>query len=149
MNDNIGKVIKQIHYTFENLFNKEMEKYEITHSQMEILLYLMFNQNKEINQKNIEEKFNLTNPTVTGLLNRLENKEFIKRTISKKDARFKTITVTEKALKLCNAIHDEAENIKSKITYNVTDEEIEIANKVLEKILVNIKNIQERKNVND
>lgn len=108
MNDNIGKVIKQIHYTFENLFNKEMEKYEITHSQMEILLYLMFNQNKEINQKNIEEKFNLTNPTVTGLLNRLENKEFIKRTISKKDARFKTITVTEKALKLCNAIHDEA-----------------------------------------
>lgn len=139
MNDNIGKVIKQIHYTFESLFNKEMEKYEITHSQMDILLYLMINQNIEINQKNIEEKFNLTNPTVTGLLNRLENKEFIKRTISKKDARFKTITVTNKALKLCSAIHDEAENITNKITYNVTEEEIEIANTVLEKILANIK----------
>lgn len=149
MEEDIGSLIKQIHNNFDNLFNKGMEKFEITHSQLDILIYLIRNQEKEINQKDIEEKFNLTNPTVTGLLNRLENKGFIIRTTSTKDARYKKITVTDKTLNLCNTMHEKADKMTKKITENISKEEAEITKRVLKKVLTNIKDIQERKMEND
>ena len=47
-------------------------------------------------QKDIEEHFHISNPTVTGILNRLEQKGFIERKHTPKDNRVRTIVITQK-----------------------------------------------------
>ena len=53
-----------------------------------------------MNQKDIEKELDISNPTVTGILNRLEVKGLITRVPCRHDARAKNIEVTEKALEL-------------------------------------------------
>ena len=100
--NSFGLMIKKINSIYERKTNNELSDLQLTRTQLEVLIYLDIQNEKkiEVNQVNIEEEFNLKNPTVTGILNRLEEKEFIKRTVSDKNARFKKITITENAKKL-------------------------------------------------
>ena len=58
--------------------------------------YLHFTDKNPVIQKDIEEHFHISNPTVTGILNRLEQKGFIERKQSLKDKRVRTIVLTKK-----------------------------------------------------
>ena len=117
--------------------NKKLEKIDLTNSQASILIYLY--KNKEIvNQRDIEKKFDLTNPTVNGILNRLENKDFIRRTISLKDARNKEIHLTEKSISLINEMRKEAKQLEKEMIAGISKEELNIFNDVLRKIFNNM-----------
>ena len=52
---------------------------------MDILIFLLHNENKIVNQRDIENFLSLSNPTIAGTLLRLEKKGFIIRKISSKD----------------------------------------------------------------
>ena len=75
----ISKRIRIINNKFRELWDKNLLKYNLTGMQMEILCYLKCNPDKEIHQREIEYWFQLKNPTVTGILNRLEEKGYITR----------------------------------------------------------------------
>ena len=73
----IGFVVKQINNIYEKEFNNQLRGLGITASQAAVLDYL-FNSSKEaVNQKDIEKALSLKNPTVTGILKRLDVKIFI------------------------------------------------------------------------
>ena len=137
MEQHISFYFKKIFQIIEKNMNKKLEKIDLTNSQASILIYLY--KNKEIvNQRDIEKKFDLTNPTVNGILNRLENKGFIKRTISLKDARNKEIYLTEKSVLLINEMKKEATEIENKMIAGVSKEELNIFNDILKKIFNNM-----------
>lgn len=137
MDRHIGFYFKKIFQIMERNMNKKLEKIDLTNSQASILIYLY--KNKEIvNQRDIEKKFDLTNPTVNGILNRLENKNFIKRTISLKDARNKEIHLTEKSISLINEMKKEAKQLEKEMIAGVSKEELNIFNEVLRKIFNNM-----------
>ena len=48
----------------------------LTHSQANVIIILAHQEGKNIHQRDIEQALNLTNPTVSVLLNRLEEKKF-------------------------------------------------------------------------
>ena len=77
MDREIGFYLKKIFQTMDKSLNKELETIDLTSMQAHVLIYLYKNKNNIINQRDIERKFELTNPTVNGILNRLENKGFI------------------------------------------------------------------------
>ena len=52
--------------------NEGLKKYDLTKSQRDVLGYLHFTDKDPVIQKDIEEHFHISNPTVTGILNRLE-----------------------------------------------------------------------------
>ena len=85
----INKQLKMIQKTFEERRNKHLSKYNLTSSQQEILFYLGFHEGEPIHQREIEKWFRLKNPTVTGILNRLEEKGFIVRKTKENDKRFR------------------------------------------------------------
>ncbi|TCK88019.1 MarR family multiple gene transcriptional regulator MgrA [Natranaerovirga hydrolytica] len=88
--------MRLVYLALEKGKNKHFEKYNVTSSQGDVLFFLYCNkENQSINQKYIEEHLHLANPTVTGILKRLEEKGFIKRIKSKKDARNKIIKLTQ------------------------------------------------------
>ena len=137
MNQGIGFYFKKIFQIMEKNMNKKLEKIELTNSQANILIYL-YNNKETVNQRDIEKKFELTNPTVNGILNRLENKDFIIRTISLKDARNKEIHLTEKSILLINEMKKEARQLEKELIAGIPKEELNTFKEVLKKVFNNL-----------
>lgn len=134
----IGYYMKMIAHSMENMRNKTLEKIGLTSSQFEILLYLCFKKDEEINQRDLEKNFKLSNPTVNGILNRLEYKGFIIREMSEKDARCKNIKVTNEAYYLYKKMKTIAKNMENDLTKGITKEEKEAFINVIKKMYDNI-----------
>jgi DNA-binding MarR family transcriptional regulator len=134
----IGIYLKKIDILFDSMCNKKLKKFDITNTQFKILKYLLANKDKEINQKDLEQHFNLSNPTVTGILNRLELKNFIMRIVDDTDGRFKKIKVCEKALNIEEDLEKIAEDLENTLVKNMSESEKKNAFELLEKILKNI-----------
>ena len=134
----IGKLIKQLHIALENNFNKFSKKYKLTSSQMDILIFLLHNENKIVNQRDIENFLSLSNPTIAGTLLRLEKKGFIIRKISSKDKRYKEIYLTDKSRELKDIIFKYIIDNDNKMFSNMSEEEKENLKNIITKILNNI-----------
>ena len=83
----IGFMFKQINNVYEKDFNNRLKTLGITASQCAVLDYLFHTREEEVNQKDIEKALSLQNPTVTGLLKRLDEKGYILSVPSNKDKR--------------------------------------------------------------
>lgn len=134
----IGKLIKQLHIALENNFNKFSKKYKLTSSQMDILIFLLHNEDKIVNQRDIEIFLSLSNPTIAGTLLRLEKKGFIIRKISSKDKRYKEIYLTDKSRELKDIIFKYIRDNDNKMFSNMSEEEKENLKNIITKILNNI-----------
>ena len=73
----IGFMIKQINNVFEKELNEKVKKLGLTSSQCAVLDYLFHTSKDEISQRDVERHLSLKNPTVTGLLKRLDEKGYI------------------------------------------------------------------------
>ena len=134
----IGKLIKQLHIALENNFNKFSKKYKLTSSQMDILIFLLHNEDKIVNQRDIENFLSLSNPTIAGTLLRLEKRGFIIRKISSKDKRYKEIYLTDKSRELKDIIFKYIRDNDNKMFSNMSEEEKENLKNIITKILNNI-----------
>ena len=131
----INKQLKMIQKTFEERRNKHLLKYNLTSSQQELLFYLGFHEGEPIHQREIEKWFHLKNPTVTGILNRLEEKGFIARKTNESDKRFRMIELTEKSRCLMQEMCEEMWQMDDKIYSCMTEEERRQLSGLLERIL--------------
>ena len=87
----------------------------------------------------MERHLNLRNPTVTGLLKRLDEKGFILCVPSSKDRRRKKIYLTEKAYDIQSRMDaDQKKDGQESLTRGMTKREIEAVHKALDKMLYNI-----------
>ncbi len=131
----ISKKMKMIHHLFAERRNRHMVQFNLTSSQMDILAYLKFHEGVQIYQREIEEAFRLKNPTVTGILNRLEEKNFIVRKTNGKDRRFRYIELTEKSSRMMSDICEEAWQMDERIYSCMTEEERQKLIELLDRIL--------------
>ncbi len=138
MDKEIGFYLKKIFQTMEKDLNKDLENIDLTSTQAHVLIYLYKNKNNIINQRDIERKFELTNPTVNGILNRLENKGFIKRVVSDIDARNKEISLTDKSISLINAMKKSAKKMEDKMIAGISKDDLNVFYKVIKQIADNV-----------
>lgn len=134
----VGFVFKQINNVYEKEFNNLLRTLGITASQCAVLDYLFSSRKEEVNQKDIEKALSLKNPTVTGLLKRLDEKGFILIVPSNKDKRCKNVYLTEKAYDIQRRMEADRKKIDRKLTIGMTKKEIEALQKMLGKVLYNI-----------
>lgn len=138
MDREIGFYLKSIFHIMEKNLNRNLEKIDLTSTQAHILMFLYKNRNRVINQRDIEKEFELTNPTVNGILNRLENKNFIERVVSQVDARNKEINLTDKSILLINDMFKQAKNMENKMIAGIDKNELSIFYNVIKKIFNNV-----------
>ncbi len=138
MEREIGFYLKKIFQTMEKNLNKDLEDIDLTGMQAHVLIYLYKNRKNIINQRDIEREFELTNPTVNGILKRLENKGFIKRVVSLNDARNKEIMITDKSISLIVEMKKKAKNMENKMTSGITKEELNTFYQVIKKMFNNV-----------
>lgn len=123
--EHIGMLIRNIDKKIKCTFDKELDVFDITLMQSEILRYIYCQEkNQDVFQKQIEEYFNSSNPTITGILKRLEAKQLIRRELSLTDARYKKLTLTDKGKEITEqALKVGPQKIESRLTSKLSSEE--------------------------
>lgn len=134
----IGFLVKQINTIYETQCNNRLKAIGITASQSAVLNYLFHSSKEEVTQRDIERHLNLKNPTVTGLLKRLDEKGFILSVQSTADKRCHNIFLTEKAYDIQRKLESDRKKIDRKLTIGMTKKEVLALRKALGKVLYNI-----------
>ncbi len=133
----IQSYLKLINQEMIKMVRCSMQKYDLTKSQIDVLRILRFS-NHPLCQKDIQDLLHVTNPTVTGLLNRLESKGFIRRVNHPFDHRIKTIEMTDLAMEFDHHIQSCIHQVDQTITKGLTNQQIQTLKEILPIILKNI-----------
>jgi len=104
--------------------NRRMAAYNLTSIQADVLMYVVGHyKTKEVNQLDVQSVFRLTNPTVSGIVDRLEEKEFIKRVRSERDARYRSLVPLPKGEELYEVLRHSAREAEEFFVKDMTPEE--------------------------
>ena len=138
--EHVGLLIKFINGRVVNKINKNLADFNLTGVQHEILCFIDRNEHeRDVFQKDIEKCLKLTNPTVTGIVKRLEEKEMIARCPSSTDARYKCLHVTEKGRDvICKSFKFGADNIEKQLVKDLSDDEVKMLKDLLYRVLKNM-----------
>lgn len=93
---------------------------------------------EEINQKDLEKAEKVTHPTMTGIIQRLESKDFIVCTPSPIDHRYKKINCTEKSVGIHKQIEALDQEIWKEICKPITEEQADEFLSIIDLILSNL-----------
>lgn len=96
----LSRLLKVVSNLFETKLNNKSAFLDLTCAQTSVLGYLVTHKDDEINPIDIEKNFSLKRPTVTGILKRMEEKNFILIVQDENDKRYKKIKLTEKSLEI-------------------------------------------------
>ncbi len=144
-NKHYGKKINIISNKIKWGFNQLAENYGVTGVQTRILLFIVEKSKVgEIFQKDVEKDFNLSRSTVTGVLQLLEEKELIIRTVSKEDARLKKIEVTDEGFRVQRKLKVALLEYEVNLVKGISEEKLKILVEVLGSIEENIENMEDK-----
>ena len=137
-NQPVGFLIKQINNVYEKDLNEKLKTIGITASQCAVLDFLFHTNQEEVSQRDVERHLNLKNPTVTGLIKRLDEKGFILCVPSATDKRKNNLYLTEKAYDIQRRMEADRRKMDREMTRGMTKKEIAALVKGLDKLLYNI-----------
>ena len=137
----VGFLFKQINTVYEKDINNQLKGIGITSSQCEVLDYLFHCDKEEVNQRDIEKALNLKNPTVTGLLQRLDEKGYVLIVPNDKDKRKKNVYLTEKAYDIQRRMEADRRRIDKNLTLGMTRREVQALQKMLNRVLYNVSDV--------
>lgn len=112
----IGPRIKRICNAIDRKRTLDLEDLDLTSSQGMVLGYLVRNQEQDISPGELCKRFGLSHPTVTGILQRLEAKGFLRYAEDPADRRRKRILVTERALDCHARIRERFADTEERLT---------------------------------
>lgn len=135
--DYFGLRFKQLSCAFDNTLQRVAAQYELTASQACMLIYVSRAEHK-VNQRELEKYFQLSNPTVTGLMKRMEAKGFLERVTSPEDGRYKYIILTPKAMKISAQVADDLTRLEEQVREGMTPEEVELFLSLLNRAMQNV-----------
>lgn len=134
----LTKTSRNIKRLLDNGKNKPyIEK--ITGNHGHIIGYIYENRDKDIYQKDIEQRFNIRPSTASNMLKTMEKNGLIERKSSKEDARLKRLVLTKKSMDIQDLIFEDFEKFNEKITKGISEKELEMFFLLLDKINQNIK----------
>ena len=110
-----------------SVFLKMTEKlsvFDITPVQYAVLYCLW--ENDKRSPKEIAERLKLENSTISGILERMEKKGLIERSISKEDRRYIRVMVTEKGASLKDAVLAAVEEVNNEVMSVFSDKDREM-----------------------
>lgn len=109
------------------------------------ILYMNEKKGKATYQKDLEAEFSIRRSTASGILSLMEENQLIERTPSPRDARFKSLSLTEKSREICEHREKEIEVYEQKLTAGFSEEEISSLLSMLKRIRKNVENIEKEK----
>lgn len=142
MNKDIKEELLESIMKFQKLIRLNSD-FSLPRGEAMMLLYL--SKYKDINPSYLSDKFGLSRSSITGILNSLEEKKYIKRIIDINDRRKMKVNLLDKGEAFIKKMNENHLNIFDKIINKIgnkdTKELIRIINKITESEDINDKNI--------
>lgn len=140
MEKSIIKDIKELDISIgKTLIEKAKKDLGINQTQMVILMYLVKHKNENVCQKDLEIETHLKKASITGTLDSLEDKGIIVRKQDNEDKRKNIILLSEKTLEIKDDVSKKYREIETNLRKNITDEELEVFFRVIDKMNKNMK----------
>lgn len=137
MNKHYGPRLKMLHCCTSQAMTNALAEMDLTAAQGHIMGYLA-RQSQPPCPRDIEEVFHLSHPTVSGLLNRLEKKEFISLRPDENDRRCKRIYILPKGDACNQRIRETIASIEQRMVQDFTPQEQEAFILLLDRAITNM-----------
>jgi len=119
-----------------NMFNERLIPFGVTRVQWIAMYYLL--KYGDMSQKELGERMGTKESTVARLLDRMEDEGLIQRTKDKEDRRVKYIKLTQNGTERIEELLPEGQKMSEFFSIGITEEEVEVFKRVLEKFMKNI-----------
>lgn len=131
-------LLKLIGDAIETKANNQLKHYDMTLSQGRVLAYLYERRGEKTAQRELEDYFQVSHPTINGILKRLESKGYVQSEVDDLDKRVKNVYLSPdylgKSLK-ATALQKEMEAIMTK---GIPKNQVEEFRGMLYQMLVNL-----------
>lgn len=131
---------KIIHYEIERQVNAFFKEQGLTKVQADVLHFLMREQEKghQVKQKDIEEFFHISNPTVSGILDRLEMKDLMVRVKSDEDKRVRFTVPTQQGIETLESLKNTITQVEEDLVKDIDPALAEQGMLFLKKVMNNL-----------
>lgn len=133
-----GMYFKHIHLDIEKEIHTKLIAYNLTKSQLDILNYLDQHPDQMTCQKDLQNYLHVSNATINGLVNRLEQNGYIYRITNSEDKRMVSIHPTEKANQIKDLFLTTIYNLEQKMMAHIAPDKQEELVNLLEQMIQNI-----------
>ena len=115
-----------------------VSRYDVTPAQTHVLLYLQQHSGR-VPQHELAEFLRVKPSTVNGVLDRMEEKGLVRRSVSGSDARRRLITLTEKGAEQQALFQQSFLDVEEAMVRGFTQEERETLCALLDRVIQNLK----------
>lgn len=138
--DALGLQIKIVAKLLKQSVSDKIASLDLTSSQSFVLGYLCYHaqQGKAVYPRDIEKHFGFTHPTVSGLLQRMEAKGFLRMEPSEEDRRCKRIVITDRALQVNQQMLEQLEAAEQQMVRGMSEAEIAQLHVQFERMIQNL-----------
>lgn len=119
-----------------DMFNERLAAFGVTRVQWIAMYYLL--KYGVMSQKDLADRMDLKESTVARLVDRMESENLIERIKDASDRRVTNIELTESGRKRMEELLPEGQKMSDFFSKGITDEEIEVFKRVLDKFMKNI-----------
>lgn len=133
-----GMYFKRIHLDIEKEIHTKLSAYNLTKSQLDILNSLDQHPDQMTCQKDLQNYLHVSNATINGLVNRLEQNGYIYRITNSEDKRMVSIHPTEKANQIKDLFLTTIYNLEQKMMAHIAPDKQEELVNLLEQMIQNI-----------
>ena len=112
------------------------QEFDLNASQAGILFSL--HQSSAMSQKELAESLNMTPPSITSTIQKMEKGGYIRRKADEKDQRVLRLSLTEKGESCIQSVKQVAEQMRKLIFYEMSEDEIQQFRKFLLRINENL-----------
>ena len=133
----LGPMLGQCAHLARERMDARMSRFDMTPSQTHVLLYLR-RQGGQVSQGELTAHMRVKPSTVNGILDRLEEKGLVERTVSGTDARQRLVTLTSSGVERESQTKQCFQDAEALIARGMTTEETETLCRLLELVIHNL-----------
>ena len=122
MRTRYGYLTRILHSCMDQTMTAALTRMDLTAAQGHILGYITHRKTPPC-ARDIESEFQLSHPTVSGILSRLEQKGFIEMRPDEQDRRCKRLYILQKGLEVDETMHQTIRTTEEQLVQGFTEEE--------------------------
>ena len=137
MKHHYGHLLRILHWCADQSMTNALAAMDLTAAQGHIMGYLARRKGPPC-PRDIEEEFQLSHPTISGLLGRMEKKGFIELRADPRDRRCKRVYVLDKSRACNEKMHQTIRSNEERMVQGFTEEEKAQFTALLERAIANM-----------
>lgn len=110
----------------------------VTAAQARVIMYLKKQEGREVTQHELEQYLGVSHATIRGLLQRLEDKGYVRTAFNSRDGRVKNVYLTDASRQYRERMREQLESLDARLLHGLSKAELSELTRMLEHIYNNI-----------